>query len=160
MGIRLDINTNFTDKYALIQHIKKSEFFFRFIDILKQNPKLKNQSFSPKIEKGKEIIFPQFIYYSEIPNFNLPFVELLEIDVEQKWILNENDENFECLIKVFFKENQIILIRLFFEMSHIDDTNRIILKLNSNFIDKVFFIPDSILENITAQVEKILKKLL
>lgn len=159
MSIKLYVNTRFSSKDALLSHIKKAEFFYNFIKILRENPKSRNHKFNPSIKKGDEVSFPQSIIYSEIPNFNLPFMELLEIDVHQKWYLN--DDNFECNIKVYLKDNQIIHLKLLFRI-HSERTidGNIILAFYSLMIDKVFFIPDIVLENITNQVKIIISKLL
>ena len=88
MSIKLDIQTNFVNKNDLIAHVRRSEFYKDFVEILKENPKSKNHRFEPLLEDGKNISNPQNLYYTEIPNYEIPFIDLIEIDIHQKWNCN------------------------------------------------------------------------
>ena len=153
--MRLEIISNFKCKNDILSFIKQPSFFKNFIEILKENPSSKNHRFDPEIKDSGLVSFPQNIYYSEVPRFSIPFVELLEIDIHQKWILN--DENFECFIKVKLKGNQIIFLRLFFTIR--SEGDKIVIIIFSTWVERMFLIPDTVLENITNQVKVILERL-
>ena len=64
MSVKLDISTNFINKEELITHIKRSEFYIEFVNILKENPNSKDHRFDPLLEDGKNIANPQNLYYN------------------------------------------------------------------------------------------------
>jgi hypothetical protein len=157
MSINLAINTNFEDKSKLLAHIRRSKFINQFVNILKENPNSKNHKFNPVLEEGKDISNPQNLYYSEIPRYSIPFIDLVEVNIHQKWVIKDN--LFTSNINVDLKGSIIFKILLNFKIKDEKNRNKIIIELNSKWVEKIFIIPDFILENITKQVKLIIERL-
>lgn len=157
MSVKLDISTNFINKEELITHIKRSEFYIEFVNILKENPNSKDHRFDPLLEDGKNIANPQNLYYNEIPRFSFPFIEFLLLDIHQKWTMNQ--ESFSAIVSVKLKGNELCKINLEFKLKKKKSKN-IEINLEGKWLEKQFFVPDFVLENITNEVKKIIERLL
>ena len=110
VDIVLECTGKFNSKEKLITHIKRSEFYIEFVNILKENPNSKDHRFDPLLEDGKNIANPQNLYYNEIPRFSFPFIEFLSLDIHQKWTMNQ--ESFSAIVSVKLKGNELCKINL------------------------------------------------
>ena len=157
MSIKLDIQTNFVNKNDLIAHVRRSEFYKDFVEILKENPKSKNHRFEPLLEDGKNISNPQNLYYTEIPNYEIPFIDLIEIDIHQKWKIEE--DTFKSNVNVTLRDGMLFKILLQFNIKE-KKNNKLGIILEGKWIDRIFIVPDIVLENITNHVKIIIERLL
>ena len=156
MSVKLDISTSFINKEELITHVKRSEFYIEFVNILKENPNSKDHRFDPLLEDGKNIANPQNLYYNEIPRFSFPFIEFLSLDIHQKWTMKQ--ESFSAIISVKLKGNELCKLNLEFKLKK--KSKNIEINLEGKWVEKQFFVPDFVLENITNEVKKIIERLL
>ena len=124
--VEFKVKTKYSSKSELLKYIKNSDFFFNFVKILKRNPSSKNHKFVPNIVEGEEVEFPVELFYSEVPGFKLPFAELLEIDIHEKWSLDEN--SFKTIINVSLKGNKLCTIKTVFTIALGKNSDKIILK--------------------------------
>ncbi len=157
MSTTLYIDTRFIDKSELIAHIRKSEFYDKFVKILKENPKSRNHRFVPKLEEGGDISNPQNLYYSEVPNFSIPFIEILELDIHQKWEMD--DESFSAKIIVKLKDNQLFKIGCIFRLNKKEDSYIKII-MEGKWEEKIYFVPEFILDHILNQIKYNITRLL
>tara|TARA_X000000950_G_C13781656_1_gene605384 strand:+ start:184 stop:666 length:483 start_codon:yes stop_codon:yes gene_type:complete len=157
MSTILYIDTKFIDKSELIAHIRKSEFYKRFVKILKENPNSKNHRFVPKLDDEGDISNPQNLYYTEIPNFSIPFVDMLELDIHQKWEMN--DESFHATITVKLKDNQLFKIDCKFRLNK-QDNNYIKITMEGRWEEKIYIVPNFVLDHILNQIKFNIKRLL
>lgn len=151
MSIKLDIDTNFEDKNVLTAHVRRSKFINDFVNILKENQNSKNHKFDPILEEDKDMSNPQNLYYTEIPKFSIPFIDLVEIDIHQKWKIEENV--FKATITVNLKGSQLFKILITFKINEKKNGKKLKLELEGKWIEKIFIVPEFILENITKQVK-------
>jgi len=159
MSIKLEIETNFIERCILIAHVQRSEFIHEFVNILKENENSKNHRFEPLLEDGGKINNPQNLYYNEIPRFSIPFIELLDVDIHQKWEID--DDIFRANITVSLKGGQLFKILLNFKIKENNKSNKKLkIEIEGKWIEKIFIVPDFILEHITEEVKKIIARLL
>ena len=159
MSIKLEIETNFIERCILIAHVQRSDFIHEFVNILKENENSKNHRFEPLLEDGGKINNPQNLYYNEIPRFSIPFIELLDVDIHQKWEID--DEIFRANITVSLKGGQLFKILLNFKIKENNKSNKKLkIEIEGKWIEKIFIVPDFILEHITEEVKKIIARLL
>ena len=159
MSIKLEIETNFIERCILIAHVQRSEFIHEFVNILKENENSKNHKFEPLLEDGGKINNPQNLYYNEIPRFSIPFIELLDVDIHQKWEID--DDIFRANITVSLKGGQLFKILLNFKIKENNKSNKKLkIEIEGKWIEKIFIVPDFILEHITEEVKKIIARLL
>ena len=159
MSIKLEIETNFIERCFLIAHVQRSEFIHEFVNILKENENSKNHRFEPLLEDGGKINNPQNLYYNEIPRFSIPFIELLDVDIHQKWEID--DDIFRANITVSLKGGQLFKILLNFKIKENNKSNKKLkIEIEGKWIEKIFIVPDFILEHITEEVKKIIARLL
>tara|TARA_E500000178_G_C17028467_1_gene759250 strand:+ start:3478 stop:3966 length:489 start_codon:yes stop_codon:yes gene_type:complete len=159
MSIKLEIYTNFIERCNLIAHVQRSDFIHEFVKILKENENSKNHRFEPLLEDGEKINNPQNLYYNEIPRFSIPFIELLDVDIHQKWEID--DDIFRANITVSLKGGQLFKILLNFKIKENTKSNKKLkIEIEGKWIEKIFIVPDFILEHITEEVKKIITRLL
>lgn len=159
MSIKLEIETNFIERCILVAHVQRSDFIHEFVNILKENENSKNHRFEPLLEDGGKINNPQNLYYNEIPRFSIPFIELLDVDIHQKWEID--DEIFRANITVSLKGGQLFKILLNFKIKENNKSNKKLkIEIEGKWIEKIFIVPDFILEHITEEVKKIIARLL
>ena len=158
MSIKLEIDTNFVEKCNLITHVQRSEFYHEFVKILKENENSRNHRFEPLLEEGKKISNPQNLYYNEIPKFTLPFIEFLDVDIHQKWEID--DDIFRANITVSLKGAQLFKILINFKIKEKKIDKKLKIEIEGKWIEKIFVVPEFMLEHITHEVKKIISRLL
>ena len=149
MTVYDEYETKYLNETNLISIIDKPEFFYKFIDIIKPI----SYEFKPPIKK--KINWPQCVEYIDEPKFNLSIIKFPRVLIKEKWDLSDN--NFNCLIDIFLKDEKIATIKV---ENTFEKRKTVVLKLKGEWVYRKFFVPSFVLKDIINEIKLIISKII
>ena len=99
MSILDIIETNFTKKEEILSLINNTNFFFKYLKIIKPI----SSKFTPEISNNSKVKWPLKIEYEDSPMFSSSNIKLPKILIKQKWNFDKDllSSDMEIFMNIF-----------------------------------------------------------
>lgn len=143
----LIVNTHFKNVSQLKSEIIKTSFFKDYLKIINAEDII----FKPDITNLSEPIFPFTIDYKCRPNLSIIPRQIGKIKISEKWDVNDTE---------IINEISTHYITFILKIIPFDYYNKVSLIFEGKIIDKKFYVPSHVMNDIIIDIEKIFENLI